>query len=947
MSGRSFTAVPFLKDLRCKFYITVVKTTQSRKAYFWEMKMSEELVTKVQEMLKEETWTRATISNYTKNDLIALSEIVENARKENCTDEIKSICDEQLSHTRDSIIALFISGMTGLKEGKLDNTCLINLVDIFQKNHKEQLVVYLCETILDTEPGNKFALRTLAEYYRSANDPKAWELYETIVKIDVEEAEIAKILAEHYENEGDEKNAIIYYKKALLRFVGTKNMTAIKESWSKLVSLIPEEIDFFLLVQRNVEKTISADKSALLMHDLYPYYKDNAPSSPKKWDTAIQILKIILTIDPKDSWARNEIASCYQGKYAKNPNVDEYIRSSNLTQSFRNVFEAINDFEKHIAFGVRNFVFHRSWGVGIIVKAENDNLTINFGKKTGVKTMTLKMAVTALQPLTKDHILVLKATKTRDELLKIFKEPKDKSEALKIIIKSFGNSCDFKRIKAELVPSILTPGEWTSWNTAAKKALETNPIFGVNPNNINEYIVRDSKITPEEKLSNEFRAQKQFMPRVDVFMKYLNTDEADKESELFSDMCNYFKGFLKSYAHQINEQIVASYLVVQKINSMYPSLAFTPSFTFAQMYEGIENPREMYTLLKDTKNTTLQADFLAAVKLLPDWVDQYILLFPTVLDKKMLKDLIESGNTEKVQNMVINTFENFRDYKEAVLFLFEKCRDEDWFEKTGLTLQKQLITIVNIISQAYREIDNHVDSTENKKISKNAKRLIFGEKDEKNIYAEYMISCDMENMAHLYTLIDDIAELEPVYKQTLRNKILEKHPDYKFRAKEEKSSAPKGMLVTKEKLDEKKALEVKITTEDLPAVAKEVADAKEKGDLKENAEYIAAREAQNKLNADLKRLQGELARAVIFDPTTATTSMVSFGTEVVLTNNISKKDETYTILGPWESNPEEGIISYMSPFGNAILDAKTGDRLEFTINEHENDYTVKSIKIAK
>ena len=720
-------------------------------------------------------------------------------------------------------------------------------------------------------------------------------------------------------------------------------MTALKETWAKLVSMIPDEIDFFLLVQRKVEKSISAEKSALLLHDLYPYYKDNAPSDPKKWDIAIQILKIILRIDPKDYWARNEIAACFQGKYAKNPNVNDFIASSNLTQNFRNVFEAINDFEKHIAFGVKNFVYHRTWGVGIITKVENDNLFINFGRKNGVKQMSLKMAVSALQPLARDHIWVLKATKSKDDLQKLFKDNRDKTQALKIIIKSFGNSCDFKRIKSELVPSILTPGEWTSWNTAAKKTLETNPIFGVNPNNINEYIVRDAKISTEEKLSNEFKAEKQFTPRADVFMRFFKNEEADKDSEFFMDMYNYFKGFVKG-AHQANEQVVASYLIVQKVGALMPSLAVQLNYTFEQLYRDIDNPREMYTLLKDTKNTSFQADFLNQIKLLPDWVDQYIELFPTVLSKKMLNEVIENGDTEKVQKLAVKVFENFRDYRNAVLFFFEECQDDAWFKQSGISYQKQLITIVNLIDQAYREIENHVDTTENKKIIKNAIKLIF---DGENAYANYMLSCDMDTMTHLYTLVDDIVNLEGIYKQALRNRILSKYPDYKFRAKEEKTNAPKGMLVTKAKLDEKKALEAKMTTIDIPAIAKEVADAKEKGDLKENAEYIAAKEAQHKLNNDLNRLQGELARAVIFDPTTATTSMVSFGTEVVLTNNATGKDEKYIIMGPWESDPDAGIISYMSPFGNAILDSKVGEKLEFTINEHENDYTVKSIKLAK
>ncbi len=908
--------------------------------------MSEKLITSVQEMLKEETWTRATISNYTTEKLNELQNIVNTAVSEKCVNELKAVADEQLSHTKDSIIALYISGMLGLETKTLDNSALETLVDIFQKNHKEPVVINICETIISKSPSNKFALRTLAESYRASNSPKAWELYEAIVKNDLEEAEIAKILAEHYESEDRDEDARTYYKKALLRFVSLQNMTAIKETWAKLVEMMPEEIDFFLLVQRKVEKTISADKSALLLQDLYPYYKDGAAADPKKWDTAIQLLKIILEIDPRDNWARNEIISCFQGKYASNPDVDKIIRQSDLNGSVRNVFEAINDFEKHISFGVKKFVYHRTWGVGVIIKVENDNLIIHFGAPTGNKQMSLKMAVSSLQPLADDHIWVLKAKTKKEVLVKMFKEDKDKSWALETIIKSFGNSCDFKRIKAELVPSILTPGEWTSWNSAAKKTLESNPKFGVNPNNINEFIIRTKEITPEEKLSNEFKAQKSFMPRVNIMMKYLNTEETDKENELFADMFNYFKGYLKAFS-SVNEEVVASYLIVEKISNLYKTLEYKPSFTFAELYDAIENPCEMYTLLKDTKNTTLQKDFLFHVKMIPNWVEEFTKLFPTVLKKEMLNTLVAEGHDKEVQALAAKAFENFRDYREAVLFFFDECQDDEWFKSSGVSYQKQLIAIVNIISQTYKEIDNHVDSTENKKINKNAKKLIFGEGDDENKYAKYMLSCDDEVMTHMYTLVDDIEGLENSYKQALRNKILDKNPNYKFRTKEEKSSAPAGMMVTKAKLDEKKKYEVELTTVLLPAIAKEVADAKEKGDLKENAEYHAAREKQNMLNGELKRLQGELGRAVIFDPTTVTTSMVSFGTEVVLTNNETGKDETYKLFGPWESNPAEGIISYMSPLGNAILDAKAGQNLTFVINEKKNSYTVKSISIAK
>ncbi len=897
--------------------------------------MSEELVKSVQEKLKEETWTRATISNYTKSNLIELAEIVEKAKNENCIDEIKEICDQKLAQSKDSVMALYISGMLGLKKGALDTSALVLLIDIFKKNHKEPLVTYVCDTILEEDPNNKFALRTLFSAYRAAGDEKMWEIAEKIVKIDFEEAEITKLLADHYEEKGNKDTSIEFYKKALLRYVNAKNINALKEVWLKVVGLIPEEIDFFNLVQRKVAKTISEIKAALLMRDVYPYYKDN-----KRWDTAIDILKQILQSDEKDSWARKEITECFKNKYADHSGVDEYIKSSNLNQSFRNVFEAISDFEKHIAFDAKNFVWHRTWHVGVIRKVANDTLTIQFGGAAGVKTMSLKMAVEALEPLAKDHIKVLKAITKKDVLAKKIKD--DKAWALKTIIKSFGNSCDFKKIKAELVPSVLTASEWTGWNSAAKKILESDSTFVVNPANEKEYMVRDHEITMEEKLNNEFKAQKQFFPKIDVLVRYLNDDETDKSNDLFADMVSYFKAYLKAI-NSVNEQVVASYLTIQKIGAACPALAYQPTFTFEAMYREIENPRSMYSSLKDTKNTSLQEDFLTDIRMLPDWVDQYIKLFPTVLSQKVLDTLINTGNVEKVKQLAIDSFDDYRVYRDAILFFFENSRDADWFKEANIPLQKQLIAIVNIIAQTYREMDNHVDTTGNRKINKTAQKLIF----ESGVYADYMLSSDKDTMTHMYTLVDDIPALEQSVKSQLRNKILEKYPDYKFHKTEEKASAPAGMLVTAAKLTEKRALQERMNTVDLPAIAKEIAEAKEKGDLKENAEYIAAKEAQHKLSQDLKRLEGELGRAQIFDPTTATTSYISFGTVVTLTNKDEGKDEKYTILGPWESDPDNGVISYMSPFGNAVLNAKAGEDISFKINDHRYNYTVKSIELAK
>ena len=726
--------------------------------------MAENLVQSVQDMLKEETWTRATISNYTQNNLKELADIVEKARNENCIDEILEICEEHLSHTKDSIIALYLSGTFSLQRGILDNNAFETLVDIFQKNHKESIVTYLCETILEDAPNNKFALRTLAENSRAENNDKAWDLYTQIVKIDFQEADIAKLLAEHHA-ETNEKLSIEYYKKAILRYINIGNYNAVKEMWTILVSKIPQEFDFFQLLRRKISKIFGTTKTTNPMQELYNWYKVAAPSTPSYWDTAILILKQNLEIDPKDAWARKEITDCYRGKYANHSHLEDYIKSSNLTQSYRNVFEAINDFEKHIAFDKGSFVFHRNWGVGLIRKLDKDTLTINFGRTGGIHEISLKMAVSALKPLSEDHIWVLKATKKPDELAALIKN--DKKWALKTIIQSFDNNCDFKRIKAELVPVILKPTEWTSWNTAAKKILESDAEFGVNPNDINCYTVRDHEITQEEKLSNEFKAQKQFFARVEILMKFFYSDMTDNSSDLFLEMYSYFTGFLKNIT-KVNEQVLASYLVVRKISGMDAQFLFPVKETFAEIYSKLDDPRKIYEELKDSKNTSLKDDFLECIEMLPDWNAQYIRLFPTVLDEKLLDKLIQKGFKADVQKLVKTSFEQFKDFRETALYFFKNCQEKDWFKEADVSYEKQLITLVNIIELTFREINNHLNTTENKKINKSASTLLFNE----DTLFKYLQEQDEETVKKIYTLIDDISEIDPNYKAQTRSKIL-------------------------------------------------------------------------------------------------------------------------------------------------------------------------------
>jgi transcription elongation GreA/GreB family factor len=95
------------------------------------------------------------------------------------------------------------------------------------------------------------------------------------------------------------------------------------------------------------------------------------------------------------------------------------------------------------------------------------------------------------------------------------------------------------------------------------------------------------------------------------------------------------------------------------------------------------------------------------------------------------------------------------------------------------------------------------------------------------------------------------------------------------------------------------------------------------------------------------KLKDEIERAQLFDPAGVNAEKASFGTKTVLLNQSSGAEEEYTILGPWESDPENRIISYLSPFGGVILNKKVGEQFEFAFDKNNADemimYTVKAI----
>src|SRR5882757_2226848 len=151
--------------------------------------------------------------------------------------------------------------------------------------------------------------------------------------------------------------------------------------------------------------------------------------------------------------------------------------------------------------------------------------------------------------------------------------------------------------------------------------------------------------------------------------------------------------------------------------------------------------------------------------------------------------------------------------------------------------------------------------------------------------------------------------------------------------------------VKKDTFEKMKAELYQMKSVDRPAASKAIAEAREKGDLKENAEYDAAKEAQGMLEAKIKYLEGVLATARILDETNIDTSKVSILTKVSLTNLTTKKQVTYQIVSEKEADLKLGKISVTSPIGKGLLGKVIGDVVDVIVPAGTLKFKIEGIAI--
>lgn len=147
---------------------------------------------------------------------------------------------------------------------------------------------------------------------------------------------------------------------------------------------------------------------------------------------------------------------------------------------------------------------------------------------------------------------------------------------------------------------------------------------------------------------------------------------------------------------------------------------------------------------------------------------------------------------------------------------------------------------------------------------------------------------------------------------------------------------PRGAQLLREELQRLK--------EERPKISRDIEVAREHGDLKENAEYHAAKERQGMVEALIKDIEGKLALSEVIDPTSLSGDRIKFGATITLFNIDNEEEVVYRIVGADEANIDDGTISISAPLARALIGKETGDEVRIQMPAGIRNYEVVSVE---
>jgi len=578
------------------------------------------------------------------------------------------------------------------------------------------------------------------------------------------------------------------------------------------------------------------------------------------------------------------------------------------------------------------FCLHKSWGFG---RVREWNLLLNqividfAGKKS--HPMQAHYAAENLTPLAPEHFLVRKVT----DIQSIKNVARENPVALvQNILESLDGKASAQQIGEWLVGDVFTEAEWKRWWESVRKALKASGAFSIPPKKSEPIQIRGEGVSHADELLAAFNKARQPKQQIAAVEQIIKSHEQFKEPE-----------------KQLQPIVIAIENAAARNQKLHPELAFELVIARDDLLARLPSLHTTHIglslfklVVEEEKRLTSVLPNLPAAKekrvlqalpaaLGPGWTERALRLMEASHGRMVAqipRILNEAGQHAELRIMLERSIREHSATSEMLIWL---CGDrENW---SDLITPDLLWAILAALEREQRNSSGRASKLQRALVDD---RELLGEMFRKT---DVGLARDAMRRLQLTPLFDELT------KRSLLARMVKVYPELEgmiASAEPQEKAAP--LIVSWSSLEKRRAEHEELVKVKIPENSKEIAIARSYGDLSENFEFKAAKQMQSVLmrrKAELEQMLHD-ARGTSFENPDA--SRVSIGTIVRLNNDATNDQETYTILGAWDGDPDRHIISYQTAIGQALLGHEIGESVSLNTEHGPAQFTIVSIQPA-
>jgi transcription elongation GreA/GreB family factor len=571
---------------------------------------------------------------------------------------------------------------------------------------------------------------------------------------------------------------------------------------------------------------------------------------------------------------------------------------------------------------------HKSWGFGRVAEWSllTGQIVVDFESKKG-HVMQAQYAADTLQPIPSSHILAKKISEP--EAIKTLAQ-QDPASLLRDILRDHGGKATIDQISASLAPQIFDSATFKKWWDGAKKKLKADGHFQLPSKRTEPVVLLAARLVPGKGLIEKFRGARHLKDQVAAL---------DQITRALDDLAHEVEE-LQALAAQI-EDAAHKGRKLQSAQAVELLLARDEILARHQALKPGKDAPQVGDILRGEQSRL--AELLAAlpaakqrrcIEQLPEafgerWVETALRLtqnVPARLVVEIARLLEKEGRSEELGAALARSISE-RSASSEILAWLCKERGGPFPDLFGADLFGAVLSAL--------ERDQLAE--------KRGARLHDVLLEDRSLVGDLLESAEPDRVRDAMRRLLLTPVFDDLNKRSLLARIVKLYPEIQSMISGQAEEREETLTVSWASLERRKAEFEDLVNRQIPQNTKDIAIARSYGDLRENFEFKSAKEQQRVLMRRRAEAERDLFRARGTNFENPDSTQVSIGT-VVTFQDSAGVEETYTLLGAWDSAPELGIISYKAVIGQALLGKSPGDKAQLPTETGSRSVTIRKIE---